>query len=564
MARVRAVEIDNFRGIKRLLWCPGPGINCIIGPGDSGKSTVLDAIDLCLGARRHVQFTDADFHRVRVNEPIRIAVTVGELPTEMKRLEAYGPFLRGFRRSTKAIEDEPSFDSEVVLTHVLAVESDLEATWTLYSDRAAAETTVRGLLWSDRTRVAPTRLGGEDSYQLAWRKGSVLNRLSGERVDVTQALAKIVRDARHAFGDQAEGQLGDALTVVSEAAAELGITAAEGARALLDAGSVSSSMGVVALHSSEGVPLSSLGLGSARLLVAGLQRRASAESSMILIDELEHGLEPHRIIRFVDELGAKESTPPLQVFATTHSPVVLRELSGGQLNILRFNDEAHHCTAVGTENDAQGTIRVCPEAFLGTQCIVCEGATEEGLVRGLDQWFVSTGRQSIRARGVSLLNAGGVGTLLLRAEPLKRLGYRVMILRDDDERPDAQRERAFRDAGGLVVAWPESRALEMEMFHSLPANAIQQLIAFAVEIHGESRIAENIRSAGSTIDQCRAECGAPERLALGTAASTKPGWFKTVSRMEEAASRVIGPHLAQSDPAFKSQVDQVFTWATGA
>ena len=38
MARIRKIEIANFRGIQLLAWCPTPGINCLIGPGDSGKS----------------------------------------------------------------------------------------------------------------------------------------------------------------------------------------------------------------------------------------------------------------------------------------------------------------------------------------------------------------------------------------------------------------------------------------------------------------------------------------------------------------------------------------------
>ncbi|MBB3394208.1 MULTISPECIES: AAA family ATPase [unclassified Rhizobium] len=52
MATIRTIEIENFRGIKKLQWHPKPGVNCLIGPGDSGKSTILDAIDLCLGATR--------------------------------------------------------------------------------------------------------------------------------------------------------------------------------------------------------------------------------------------------------------------------------------------------------------------------------------------------------------------------------------------------------------------------------------------------------------------------------------------------------------------------------
>ena len=59
MARIRVVEISNFRAIKELKWLPDAGINCLIGPGDSGKSSILEAIDLCLGARRSVTFSDA-------------------------------------------------------------------------------------------------------------------------------------------------------------------------------------------------------------------------------------------------------------------------------------------------------------------------------------------------------------------------------------------------------------------------------------------------------------------------------------------------------------------------
>jgi putative ATP-dependent endonuclease of the OLD family len=58
MARIRKVEIQNFRSIKEFIWFPTAGINCLVGSGDSGKSSILDAIDFCLGARRNIQFTD--------------------------------------------------------------------------------------------------------------------------------------------------------------------------------------------------------------------------------------------------------------------------------------------------------------------------------------------------------------------------------------------------------------------------------------------------------------------------------------------------------------------------
>jgi recombinational DNA repair ATPase RecF len=60
MALVGYLSIRNFRGIAKLDWAPRPGFNAIIGPGASAKSTVFEALDLVLGARRSA-FNDADF-----------------------------------------------------------------------------------------------------------------------------------------------------------------------------------------------------------------------------------------------------------------------------------------------------------------------------------------------------------------------------------------------------------------------------------------------------------------------------------------------------------------------
>jgi putative ATP-dependent endonuclease of the OLD family len=92
MARARKIEIRNFRAIQSLDWFPAQGINCLIGPGDTGKSTVLDAIDLCLGARRTLSFCDDDFHLLDSSQPITIAVTLGELCANLRSLDRYGLF----------------------------------------------------------------------------------------------------------------------------------------------------------------------------------------------------------------------------------------------------------------------------------------------------------------------------------------------------------------------------------------------------------------------------------------------------------------------------------------
>ena len=572
MARIRKVHIANFRGLRLLEWNPSLGINCLIGPGDSGKSSILDAVDLCLGARRSIQFTDADFHLLDVETPITIEVTIGELNDDLKNLDAYGMYLRGFDAETGTIEDEPEKDAETVLTVKLTVTSDLEPTWTLVSARAEAQGMTRSLSWSDRVRLAPTRIGVLADYHLGWRRGSVLNRVSEERADASAALAKAARDARAAFGDQVQGQLGETLGIVAATAKELGIPVGENIKAMLDAHSISFSGGTISLHAEDGVPLRGLGIGSTRLLIAGLQRKAAAQSSIILIDELEYGLEPHRIIRLLGYLGAKETPPPLQVFMTTHSPVALRELSGMQLFVARGAAEGHEVRVVGTANGIQGTIRLYPDAFLAPNVIVCEGASEVGLVRGLDQYRTANGQDAITAQGTALVDCGGgdADRPFKRAAAFHALGYRTAVVRDDDKKPTAAVEATFIADGGTVVAWRNGRALEDELFLSLTDDGVGKLLDRAVELHGEDVVNDHIKSTSlnaKDLNGIQTEAlidGIPpeSRTILGKAARTKKaGWFKSITWMEDVAHDIVGPDLANADAGFTALIDRLFVWA---
>ena len=571
MSWIRKLEISNFRGIRALSWLPPPGIACLIGPGDSGKSTVLDAIDLCLGARRNVQFSDTDFFNLDVNEAISISLTIGALDDALKNMDAYGLYLRGFNAETGDVEDEPEKELETVLTLNLTVQSDLEPLWTLASDRAKAQNATRNLVWADRVRLAPTRIGALADSNLGWRRGSVLNRLTDEKADASAALVKAAREARDAFGDDAEKQLVETLRIVGEAAKELGIDVGDKVRALLDAHAATFAGGTISLHNEGGVPLRGLGIGSTRLLIAGLQRKAAAQSSILLVDELEHGLEPHRIIRFLGSLGAKEKDPPLQIFMTTHSPVALRELSGNQLFVLRETGGQHEVMNVGTDDDVQSTIRIYPDAFLATSVIVCEGASEVGLIRGLDQHRTARGYASISADGVALVDCGGGESdrPFKRAAAFQRLGYRVAVLRDDDKKPSADVERAFIDAGGAVFCWRQDRALEDELFSSLTDKAVNEMIEFAIELHGDTLVDDHIKSATKnrmTLSVVQADglfdsLPAGTRAILGKASRTrKGGWFKSVSWMEELGREIVGPDLDMADAGFKEIIEGVFAW----
>jgi putative ATP-dependent endonuclease of the OLD family len=569
MPRIRYIEITHFRGIRLLQWHPGPGVNCLIGSGDSGKSTILDAIDLCLGQRRTVAFSDADFHQLDTSVPIGIDLTIGELDDSLRSIEGYGDVVRGYDALTETIEDEPGAGLETVLTVRLQVTADLEPQWTLYSNRARDQGIVRHLTWADRARLAPMRIGASSQYHLSWGRGSVLTRIADEQAGTAGALAQAARDARRAFGTHMGTDLATTLATVAQTAQDLGVPVGPDLSAMLDPDAVTLGSSTIALHDGRGVPLRTLGTGSSRLLVAGLHRTASRHPTILLVDEVEYGLEPHRIIRLLGSLGAKEATPPQQAFVTTHSPVVLRELAGDQLIILRPGGNHHQAQVVGNADGAQGTIREFPEAFLATRVVVCEGASEVGFLRGIDLHRMSQGLPSIFAAGASLVDGRGgqADRPVRRASSFAALGYRTAIVRDNDQQPAADVLAAYARTGGADFTWRDDRALEQELCASLTTSAIGSLLDLAVSLHGESRINSQIVSASQnqvTLANVRAHIAssglaANHRQALGLAA--KGGdWFKTVSRMENLARTVVGPDLGQADPAFAVQIEAIFRW----
>lgn len=575
MARIRHLQIQNFRSIKSLDWAPSSGINCLVGPGDSGKSSILDAIDLCLGARRNLTIADTDFFNLDVSQPIVITVTVGGLPDELLSLETYGEFLRGHNARSRAIEAEPRADIETVLTQRFTVSSDLEPSWLLYSERASQQGLERGLSWKHRAAIAPARIGSTASMNLSWSRGSVLNRLTDERPELGAELANAARNARLGFGTQAGLQLGGALQVASQKATELGVHIGH-AQALLDAHAVSIGDGAIALHSEAGIPLRSLGTGSARLLISGLQRAAAQAATIALVDEVEFGLEPHRLKRFLDSLGAKDSTTPLQVFMTTHSPVALRELSGDQLCIVRNTGVRHNVTSAGVTDEVQSTLRTDPEAFLAKSILVCEGASEIGIARGLDQYWVSTfNHASFFALGGAYVNAGGStpDLCIQRGVTLSRLGYRVMVFIDADKAPTPELLTTLASEGVAVLTWRPTRALEDELFISMTDQGIDQLLAYAIERVGQDIVGDHIKSKSEgryTLEMLQAErrqgsYSAPGRELLGRAARSKgAGWFKSVSAYQDVGRNIVGPQAHQCEPGFYKVLTDLWNWTHAA
>lgn len=563
MAKIRVLKISGFRGIKELTWLPRPGVNALVGPGDSCKSTILDAIDWCLGTRRTLPITYADFYRMDSKTPLRITATVGELPQQLLSITKYGECFRGFQVGCEVLEAEPKVGLENVLQIVLKVGDDLEPEWFIPKEDDNDEDVVK-LSWEARKAIGPLRIGTSASHHLTWRNGSALSKATEADVSAGAALSVALHDARETFANAPHSELQPAIELAVEGCKKFAVADIEKITAGLDIDAVFAGEACIALHDQDGVPLRRMGVGSVRLLSSALVSNAK-EDSITLVDELEYGLEPHRVIRLLHSLGSKEDTPSRQVFLTTHSPIAVAELTTAQIWMVR--GAAGEFTLAQPDKELQGTVRTYPHALLSKRVLVCEGASEVGIMRGLDR-FANEGKSQLLPgglllHGVALVDGQG-SSAPAHALALRRLGFPVALLRDSDvvkKKPkdkekwdkSAAAEANFLKLEGKVFCWEDGYHTEAAVFKYATAFEMQKMIEYAKEFWGEEVVSSDLSKycSGASLDEIEIHLSTDnvsdeDRKKLGLAAN-KGGWFKRIDHFETVTNDILLPSVNNTD-----------------
>jgi putative ATP-dependent endonuclease of the OLD family len=571
MSIIRYLSITHFRSISHLEFSPNPGLNCIIGPGDAGKSTILDAIDWLLGARRNLNVSDCDFFNGDLSKHIHINATIS-VPEQATSLEKYGQFIRGYNLQTKQINDEPLNGDIPVLTIQLIIGADLEPVWTLYSARSEKETIEGQLQWKHRELLAPIKLGVGNNSQFTLNQRSVLSKLVDAKIDFSSELASLHRVGRQQFRQSADVSiLAPVIENVNKVALELGIPLAEvGFGIDADSGLSSSS---IALQAQNNLPVRTNGTGSTRLLLAGLQH-ATVETGALLLDEAEYGLEPYRISLLLKLLGSKSPETAKQSFITTHSPFVLRELTATQLLILRKIQHVngftlHNIKQPAGTSDEQATLRACAEAFFAKKVIVCEGATEVGFLRAFDQaWSSITPKfKGLQNSGVYWTDGNGEGNMIKRADVFHALGYPTYLFKDSDitTKKHLSKTAELQRKGVGVIEWGNGQSIEMAIVHSCPEYLLDPIVRLAIELQSEQQVVDNISSMSSgtlTPLTMPINYSNAHRAYIATAAGHCE-WFKSISRGEALTEKIVVPHWQSFTDDFQKVISQIWGTALG-
>ncbi|MFM1701542.1 ATP-dependent nuclease [Aeromonas salmonicida] len=534
--KIRKLNIKNFRGIRVLDWnLPAGDIFCLIGKGDSSKSTILESIRYAFYPQWNLTFSDSDFYQCKVENSIVIEVTIGDLVEEFCSLNKYGTYLRGWDATALKLTDEPDDQLESVLTVRLTVEKDLEPKWIVVCDRSPEGIAFRQ---ADRNKVSVGLIGAYSERQLSWATGTALAKLT-ETQSLNELLANASRSARASLDADRPITLNnfDAAAAKSQALAKLlGVPVLDTYKAHLDLASINLKVGGLALHDGD-MPLRQLGLGSRRMLLCGIQTVGLEEGHITLFDEVEFGLEPHRITRLIKHVRDDKRG---QYFLTTHSPIVLRELTVKELHIVHNKGGEVQIISAAKEgleeHEMQGKIRSSTEAFLAKKVVVCEGATEVGFLRGFDDYQVEHKKDPFSFHGVALVDAKGASKVKALAKAFKSLGYEVSVLADGDAEKQFSPvdELELVKLGIQVMVWSEKLSLEERAFLDLPwANVLdslklaQEKLRYPVYDQARAEFREDL-----DMDISIWKDTSKLRAAIGVAAK-KAGWFKDITRGDQ-------------------------------
>lgn len=200
MARIHSLHIENFRGIKTFdqVFQMKPFI-CLIGRGDSGKTTILKAISCVLCPNWNISISDLDFYNADVSQGIVIEAVVGDLPVELTNLQKYGQYINLLDgdKVVSDIEDPNANQEQIVLRIRFTVDETLEPRWEVCSGRDIGNISISA---SDRAKLNMFMVSDYVDNHFAYSKGSPLYALLRQGVvDKTLTDKKMVEVVRNSY-----------------------------------------------------------------------------------------------------------------------------------------------------------------------------------------------------------------------------------------------------------------------------------------------------------------------------------------------------------------------------
>lgn len=549
-ATILKMKIDRFRGIEALDWNPAPGMNIVLGGGDVGKSTILEAIALLLSPSNALVLSEADYWRRKVEDEFVIQAVVALPPSsEIGQQQKFAwPWEWDGNDAVRPIdaddeENGPTASGPPVYRLQVRGTPVLEINWEIVQPNDEID----HLSAAVRRNIGVVRLGGDDRNDRDLRLvyGSALDRLladKGLRARIGRRVSEI--DLAANLGDSAKQALGKLdETLKNEALPsklDLGLTSSQGL-------SIGALIGLMAECAQDvSLPLASWGAGTRRMTALHIAAAGEAESSIAAIDEIERGLEPYRLRKLVKSLQAQ----PAQSFVTTHSAVAINAADQASLWYL---DGSGHIGPLLREKIARQQERD-PETFLSRFAVIAEGPTEVGFLSYLLECAVDG---SFADHGVRVCDGQGNPATLDLLEAMADGGLLFGGFADDEGQSSGRwaalktkmGDRLFQWAGGCteerIMSLVDENRLEELIAHPDAGVAAERRVTLAMRLGIEDKSLGAIRAATENFRalMIAAATGskedAPDEETAKMWGRHGRRWFKSVAGGRELAEKML-------------------------
>lgn len=559
MAHLHYLHIENFRGIKNFSHTFGPENYCVlIGRGDSGKSTILKAIAYLLNPSWNLNITDFDFHNIDVQKNILIEGVFTDIPDEIGSFEKYGQYVQVVDANGDICSNIEEIDGIRCIKIRFIVDDSLEPKWYVVSDREIGNKEISS---RDREKFKMFSVSDYIDSQFSLCKGSPLSRLlTASSKQSIQSLRKIFAElSREAYQIVSQtdklNNLKNYVSILKSKANGFGLRL-EDLVALIEFSGSSYSESNISIHHNN-IPARLLGKGSKRLLSIAIQMELIAEGGIVLIDEVEQGLESDRIRHLVKHLFR---TSKGQVFITTHSNDVLVEAKCNQV----FHMKKDATMLRHFDSSKQGVLRKHPKAFYGLRIVSCEGATEEGLVRALGDYLRNKTDLGIEGRDIVTIDAGGGNEFYKMAVSFSECDFNVVVFCDSDKEADLAEDKNAVIANHIPIIQCEmGLALEQQIFNHIPWDGVLELLRWAEENNDKTIFPIS----GTRLYSVDEIAKLPEkdreetRKKIGAAAKSKQAWYKNINGGEALGEVIMRNFDDMNDEnPLKIEISELLNW----
>jgi putative ATP-dependent endonuclease of OLD family len=542
---IRQLTLCRFGRFEDFTWYPSAGINCLVGPGDAGKTTILDAIARATSAAPAAAAAEHDYFRRRTEAGFEIELCICDLSPELKGAFR-PPALWGWQGPGKELLTAPVAGAEAVLRILVRGTADLET-----EHRVLSPDGEELFLSVDRRRLLGLCRVGEmrgSSREFRMARGSLLERTLG-REDVRGAAAVAVRTASERL--QLPDEVETRLATLGAHLHRDGITTDDATLEVLSppGQSLLGLLGLAVGQRGEAIALASTGQGTQRLASFVLARelavaRQLSGTPLVVMDEVELGLEPYRRRLLVQQLRRLVGASG-QAFLTTHSSTVLAELRIDELHRLdwRAENDTLRPSVTRLGSALQKAKQQDAESLLCRLPVVCEGATEQRLVRALLDMFAETRGVSLAALGVHAVDGGGQPHAFSVIDAYRDAGFELGMFLDNEKEHSGARAKCAAHPEVVAGAWTGASCTEDALAHRLSFAQLDELLA--VGDPDVDRLDERRRKQLCAVIGSKPERGAQALLAEYTNEQVRDAWGRAAHKHKWFKSRAHGEALVE-------------------